>query len=97
MESFREIIFDRAQKEFDSLINELESLTGKEVVQRCYEKVVKEDFLLLLEPDRDDWYDIEYLIDIEYPLSYLYNEWLGEDSSWLPLLEDTIHNSSTHV
>ena len=97
MESFREIIFDRAQKEFDSLINELESLTGKEVVQRCYEKVVKEDFLLLLEQDRDDWYDIEYLIDIEYPLSYLYNEWLGEDSSWLPLLEDTIHNSSTHV
>lgn len=97
MESFREIVFERAQNEYDSLINELESLTGKEVVQRCYEKVVKEDFLLLLEPDRDDWYDTEYLLDIKYPLDFLFHEWLSEDSSWLPLLEDTINNSSSHV
>lgn len=97
MNDIQNLVFDRAQKEFDSFIKNLESLTGKEVVQYCYEKVIKEDFLLLLEPDRDNWFNIEFLADIEYPLEFLYHEWLGEDSSWLSLLEDTIYNSSMNV
>lgn len=97
MNNIQNLVFERAQNEFDLFIKKLESLSGKEVVQHCYEKVIKEDFLLLLEPDRAIWFDVEFLADIEYPLEFLYHEWLGEDSSWLSLLEDTIHNSSIKV
>ena len=41
----------------------------------------------------DDFPDANLLIETEQPLDYLYNEWLGNDFSYLPLLEDTLYNT----
>lgn len=41
----------------------------------------------------DDFPDANLLIETEQPLDYLYDEWLGNDFSYLPLLEDTLYDA----
>lgn len=87
------LLYEMAEREFSDLLEFLKSLPPEEIIRHSYEKTMKEDFLLILENKMDDFPDATLLIETEQPLDYLYNEWLGNDFSYLPLLEDTLYNT----
>ena len=85
----RQLLYDRAKAEFDTRMDELLNLPPKEILDHAYEKVYKEEFLLLLEDETSDW-DVDLLLTYAQPLDVLYTEWLENDYNQTDNLRQTI-------
>lgn len=84
-----EELFDRASAEFAAFCNEITSKGSEYVLEHAYEKVIKEDFLSLLEHTPFEPQEVEALLSHKHPLEALYQEWLGNDYSHMGLLRKT--------
>ena len=51
---YSDLLYEKAQKEYDALIAELKELPSEQVIERYYEKVIKENFLCILEDSQRD-------------------------------------------
>lgn len=83
-----DLLYDRAKAEFDARMDEIASLPPKEILDHAYEKVIKEEFLCLLEDDLDEW-TTDTLLTYPHPLAALYTEWMDNEYSFL----DNIRNA----
>ena len=83
------LLYDRANAEFDALLEELKGLPPEQIIDRAYEKVIKEDLLILLEPGGLEQREIDALLTFEHPLAALYGEWMDRDTSYMDLLRQT--------
>lgn len=83
------LLYDRASAEFDSLLEELKGLPPETIIDRAYEKVLKEDFLAHLEPGSLNHWEIDALLTFEKPLASLYGEWMDNDLSHMDLIRQT--------
>lgn len=77
------LLYDRASAEFDALLEELKGLPLEQIIDRAYEKVIKEDLLILLEPGGLEQREIDALLTFEHPLAALYGEWMDRDTSYM--------------
>ena len=51
---YNDLLYEKAQKEYDDLIAELKELPSEQVIERAYEKVIKENILCILEDSQRD-------------------------------------------
>lgn len=51
---YNDLLYEKAQKEYDDLIAELKELPSEQVIERAYEKVIKENILCVLEDSQRD-------------------------------------------
>lgn len=71
------------------MLEELKGLPLEQIIDRAYEKVIKEDLLILLEPGGLEQREIDALLTFEHPLAALYGEWMDRDTSYMDLLRQT--------
>lgn len=87
-----DLLYERAKAEFDARMEELAALPPKEILDHAYEKIIKEEFLGLLEVGVDEW-ETDALLSCEQPLAALYSEWMDNDYPFLDDISDTLKDT----
>mgnify|MGYP001058161363 CR=1 FL=1 len=81
---------EKVQKEYDDFIERLKQLPLQQIIDSSYEKVFKEEFMTTVQYKDLSRQEINALLKKDYPLDSLYQEWLKNDLSYVPLIEDTV-------
>lgn len=82
----------KLQLEYDNFIEKLMKLSPKEIIESSYEKIFKEEFLILLQEKELSKSEINSLLKVDYPLDALYQEWLKNDLSYVRMVDETLDN-----
>ena len=91
---YNDLLYEKAQKEYDDVIAELKELPSEQVIERAYEKVIKENILCILEDSQRDQKEAKALYLEKYPLDRAYQDWLKSDVSGTAMLRDSIDDTS---
>ncbi len=85
---------EKVQAEYDGFIARLSEMSAEEVLEHAYEKVIKEDLLILFQYGDIEPKQAKAFCKMKYPLDYCYHEWRNNDYSYMDLLQDTIGDAS---
>ena len=89
-DNLRELLYEKASKEQDAFIEHLKTLPPEQIIDKAYEKVMRDDILMSFEDDYLSDKQVAELIKLDYPLSACYDEWMDTDVSHMEMLRDTI-------
>ena len=91
-EKLREELYEKLSLEYDSFIEEVKKLPPEKIIDKSYEKVMKEELVSMFYPESDqyDISDIKVLNKSEYPLEELYQD---EDSGIHQALESSVETT----
>lgn len=89
-----DLLYDKVQAEYDTFIKELKQMTPEQVIEKAYEKVIKEDLVTEIQNGNLNQVEAKALYREKYPLDRLYQEWLETDVSYMDLLKDTIDDTA---
>ena len=89
-DNLRELLYEKASKEQDAFIEHLKTLPQEQIIDKDYEKVMRDDILMSFEDDYLSDKQVAELIKLDYPLSACYDEWMDTDVSHMEMLRDTI-------
>ena len=89
-ENLRQTLWEKAAKEQSDYIEHLKTLPPEQIIDRAYEKVMRDDILMSFEDDYLSDKQVAELIKLDYPLSACYDEWMDTDVSHMEMLRDTI-------
>lgn len=94
-EKIREELYEKLSLEYDSFIEEVKKLPPEKIIDKSYEKVMKEELVSMFYPESDqyDISDIKVLNKSEYPLEELYQGWMDEDSGIHQALESSVETT----
>lgn len=94
-EKIREELYEKLQKEYDDFIEEVKKLPPEKIIDKSYEKVMKEELVSMFYPENEqyDISDIKALNKSEYPLDELYQGWMDEDSGLNQALESSVETT----
>ena len=88
-------LYRKMEQEYDKFIKELEGSDVRVVLDRAYEKVVKEELLGMFYPDTCnlDINQIRVFGKVNYPLDQLYVGWMDSGVNLNQFLEDNVSNT----
>ena len=88
-------LYRKMEQEYSKLIKELEGSDVRIVLDRAYEKVVKEELLGMFYPDTCnlDINQIRVFSKVNFPLDQLYVGWMDSDVNLNQFLEDNVSNT----
>ena len=93
-EDLRDLLYQKASKEQDAFIEHLKTLPPEQIIDRSYEKAMRDDILMTFENDYMSEYlsekQVKELLKLDCPLAACYAEWLDTDVSHMDILRDTI-------
>ena len=89
-ENLRELLYEKASKEQNAFNEHLKTLPPEQIIDKAYEKVMRDDILMSFEDDYLSDKQVAELIKLDYPLSACYDEWMDTDVSHMEMLRDTI-------
>ena len=90
----KDLLYEKMSNEQDNFIENLKHSSLEEIISAAYEKVMRDDILMLFENDFLDTKQTKALLKLEYPLSACYDEWLKNDCSYMDMLRDTVDDFS---
>lgn len=80
--------------EMNEFTKSVAKMSGQQIIEKMipYELVYKEDILMCFEDDELllSCEEIKFLLDLNQPLDWLYQEWLDFDDSHMGMLRDFI-------
>ena len=93
-EDLRDLLYQKASKEQDAFVEHLKTLTPEQIIDRSYEKAMRDDILMIFENDYMSEHlsekQVKELLKLDCPLAACYAEWLDTDVSHMDMLRDTI-------
>lgn len=89
---YGDLLYEKAQKEFDDYKNELMQMPQEEVFNHSYETAVKQDLLCTFENEELTQTEAKALYKLTQPLDACYQEWLSNDMSNMENLRDTVED-----
>lgn len=94
-ETIRQELYEKLSMEYDSFIERVKQLTPVEIIDRSYEKVMKEEFVSMFYPENTDYdiSDIKALNKSDNPLEELYQGWMDYDGGIHNALEGSIEDT----
>lgn len=94
-EKLREELYEKLSLEYDSFIEEIKKLPPEKIIDKSYEKVMKEELVAMFYPESDqyDISDIKALNRSESPLEELYQGWMDDDSGINQALESSVETT----
>ena len=95
--ALNQILYKRVSQEYDSFIEKLRHCAPDEIIKASYEKVFKEDILLIVENGELMNSDIRALLSEKYPLDGCYQKWLDEDVSYMEDLKTCVENHAKDI
>lgn len=92
-----QILYERMAQEYESFIEGLTHMPVEDIIRASYEKVIKEDILLVVENGELSFSDIRALLRERYPLDGCYQNWLDEDFSYMEDLKLSMENHAGKI
>lgn len=90
--NYKILLYKKVSKEFSDFISNMKKLPPDKIIEQAYEKVIKQDLLIVL-CERELLQECVYLLNRQqYPLDFLYNEWLNNDLSYNDLCRGTLND-----
>ncbi|MBS7359655.1 MAG: DUF3848 domain-containing protein [Oscillospiraceae bacterium] len=89
-DTIKDLLYEKMNNEQNDFVENLKHLPPEKIIQSAYEKVMRDDILMLFEDDFLDDKQIKALLRLERPLSACYDEWLKNDCSYMDMLRDTV-------
>ncbi len=89
-EELRDRLYEKASGEQDRFISKLKTLTPEQIIEASYEKVIRDDILIVFEGDDISRKQTIELLKLKEPLADCYARWLHNDFSHMDMLRDTI-------
>ncbi len=101
VKDLRNLLYDKAVKEQDDYYAELKKMTPEQIVERCYETVMREDIFLTLEyecsePKLTDE-QVKVLLDMKCPVANCYDEWQKSDVTYMDRIQENIDTYSNEL
>lgn len=96
-DTIKDLLYEKMSNEQNDFIENLKHLLPEKIIQSAYEKVMRDDILMLFEDDFLDDKQIKALLRLERPLSACYDEWLKNDCSYMDMLRDTVDDFSENL
>lgn len=93
----KDLLYEKMSKEQDNFIEKLKHLSPEEIISKAYEKIMRDDILMLFDDDFLDTKQMKALLKLEYPLSACYDEWLKNDCTYMDMLRDTVDDFSENL
>ena len=88
-------LYEKCAAEQAEYVARLESLAPKKIIDSAYEKVMRDDILMIFEEaDNFTVQQTRALLKLQYPLAECYHKWLKNDCSHMEMLRDTISDFS---
>lgn len=88
------LLYEKVQAEYDAFIEELKRMTPEQVIDRAYEKVTKENMVMVIQENNLELSEAKALCREKYPLDRMYQEWLDTDVSEMQMLKDSIDDTA---
>ncbi len=86
-------LYNKLNAEYDAFIADLKTKSPDEILEKSYEKVIKQDFIAIFEFHNFPQHYAKALYMQKTPLDNLYHEWLENEYSYLDLLRDTVDDA----
>lgn len=90
-------LYDKICAEYELFIQKLEKMTPIQVIEHAYEKVIKEELVMIFENTVFSEVEAGILIELDWPLEALYQEWLRNDFSFTEMITTTITNFASEI
>ena len=90
----KDLLYEKMSNEQDNFIEKLKHSSPEEIISKAYEKVMRDDILMLFDNDFLDTKQTKALLKLEYPLAACYDEWLKNDCTYMDMLRDTVDDFS---
>lgn len=87
-------LYDKMSTEYDVFLEELKTKPPGKILDAAYEKVFKEDILMIFESGEFSNEQISALLALEEPLESLYRDWLDSDANYMDILRDCIDSAA---
>lgn len=92
--NIRELLYQKAENEQKAYYDDLKQMTPEQIIERCYETVMREDIFLTFEYERIEPYftdkQVEKLLDMKYPVANCYDEWQKSDVTYMDRIQESI-------
>lgn len=94
-DKIRQELYDKLENEYNNFIDELKTLPPEKIIDKSYEKVMKEETLSMFIPESKmfDMEELKALNKEKNPLEYLYQGWMDSDLNINQLYEDNVRDS----
>ena len=89
LRDYNKLLYEKMSSEYDSFIEKLKQMQPEQIIERSYEKVMKEDLLSCFEYSERPQIEAKALYLQKNPLESLYQEWLETDVSYMDMLRDS--------
>lgn len=93
----KDLLYEKMSNEQDNFIEKLKHSSPEEIISAAYEKVMRDDILMLFDDDFLDTKQMKALLKLEYPLAACYDEWLKNDCTYMDMLRDTVDDFSENL
>ena len=91
---YNEMLLTKLQQEYVILLDDLRASSADEVIDRSYEKTIKQEFIFLCEEITLPQKEAEALYKTENTLDTLYQGWLKADRGIYSALESTYKSTA---
>ena len=91
---YNELLYEKVQAEYDAFIEELKQMTPEQVIDKAYQKVIKENMVIAIQDMELTPSEAKALCREKYPLDRMYQEWLDTDVSGMQMLKDSIDDTA---
>ena len=91
---YNQLLYDKMKSEYDEFISDLSTKSPKEIIDHSYEKVFKEEILIICESSDRTQEEAKALYQQKRPLDFLYQEWLHNEYSYMDMVRDTVDDGA---
>lgn len=88
--NYNELLYEKVQAEYNAFIEEIKQLPPEQIVEKSYQKTIKEDLVTICGEINRPQNEAKALYLLKNPLEEMYQEWLGTDVDYMDLLRDTV-------
>lgn len=93
-EHLKKKLVDKATREQKDYIEELKKLPPEKILEKAYEKTMRDDLLIALEYTLLSEKELIVLTEQEYPLSACFDEWQKKDETYMDRLMTLVEEYS---
>ena len=91
-------LYERMSTENEAFLADLKTKPVDKIISHAYEIARRADFLMLFEDETPlDQRQLEVLMEFDYPLSALYEDWINRDTDEMDHLRDSIESFADDI
>ena len=94
---YKTLLCEKIQAEYDEFIAELKEKPAEEIIGRAYEKVSKEEMVLLCDDLNLEQKEARALYLEKNPLEQMYQTWLKDDSPYSDMYRDSMKEAAKNA